>query len=82
MLGIIQEQGMPPRICRSAFWECFWNVGSLWGPFGIPPPAAPTVPGAILDLPGDPGHGLGTHLSAKIPVKGGGAASLRQENPG
>lgn len=56
--------------------EPFGNVGSLWGHFGIPHPAAPTMPGAFLDLPGDPGHGLGAHLGAEITVKGGGAASL------
>lgn len=82
MFGIIQEWGTPPRICWRVFWEWFGNVGSLWGPFGIPHPAAPTMPGAFLDLPGDPGHGLGAHLGAKITVKGGGAASLSQENPG
>lgn len=57
----------------------------MWGhsevPLGIPPLAAPTVPGALLDLSGDPGHGLGAHLGAEIPVEGGGAASLSQENP-
>lgn len=47
---------------------------------GSPPPAAPTMPGALPDLPSDPGHGLGAHLGAEIPVKGGGAASLCREN--
>lgn len=76
IFGISQEQGTPPRIRGRAFWECRVTRVHL----GSPPPAAPTMPGALPDLPSDPGHGLGAHLGAEIPVKGGGAASLCREN--
>lgn len=38
------------------------------------------MPGALLDLPGDPGHCLGTHFGAKVPVEGGRGATLHRKS--
>lgn len=47
---------------------------------GAHPPAPHTVTVALFDFPRHPVHGLSTHLSGEIPVKGGRASTLRGES--